>query len=342
MEQASKSTANPPPKSGLMGQLTLHYGLYLLLAVGVLLIVFGLFSRQLGLMSTITTAFMFVILAQGWNILGGYGGYLNLGMAVFFGLGAYTTGILFGYEVPFYVAVPAAGLVAVFFGVIIGLPSLRLRGPYFSILTLIIGFLVQTIALNAKITRGALGIFVDLPPFEPRAIEQTFYFTYLVLMIIAVWVVYKVEHSKFGYALVAIREDEEAASVLGVRTTLVKMNAFLMGAFMAGIVGGIYAYRIGYFEPFGIFSLTLSINVVLMTIVGGSGTWQGPLIGVPLITFIAEVLRIGITRIEFFGTGIPTEFNRVIFGLILVLVAMFAQQGIMGLFRRVRSRRFTV
>ncbi len=225
---------------------------------------------------------------------------------------------------------------------IIGLPSLRLRGPYFTILTLIIGFLVQTLALNAKITRGALGIFVDQPPFGPQAIEQTFYFSYLILMIVAVWVVYKIEHSKFGYALVAIREDEEAAAVLGVRTTWVKMMAFLAGAFMAGIVGGIYAYRIGYFEPFGIFSLTLSINVVLMTIVGGSGTWQGPLIGVPLITLISEVLRVGITRVQLFGTGIPSEFNRVIFGLILVLVAMFAQQGVMGLFKKVRSRRFTV
>ena len=312
MEQASKATAKT-------GRLNVHYGHYLILTAAVLLIAFGVFSKQLGLMSTITTAFMFVILAQGWNILGGYGGYLNLGMAVFFGLGAYTTGILHGYELPFYVAIPVAGLMAVIFGIIIGLPSLRLRGPYFTILTLIIGFLVQTLA-----------------------IEQTFYFTYLVLMIIAVWAVYKIEHSKFGYALVAIREDEEAAAVLGVRTTWVKMNAFLMGAFMAGIVGGIYAYRIGYFEPLGIFSLTLSINVVLMTVVGGSGTWPGPLIGVPLITLIAEVLRVGITRVQLFGTGIPTEFNRVIFGLILVLVAMFAQQGVMGLFRRGRSRRFSV
>jgi branched-chain amino acid transport system permease protein len=240
------------------------------------------------------------------------------------------------------VAVPAAGLVVVIFGVIIGLPSLRLRGPYFTILTLIVGFLVQTLALNTKITRGAMGIFVDPPPFAPRAIEQTFYFSYLALMVLATLVVYKIEHAKFGYALVAIREDEEAAAVLGVRTTWVKMMAFLAGAFMAGLVGGIYAYRISYIEPFGIFSLTLSINVVLMTIVGGSGTWQGPLIGVPLITLISELLRVGVTRIELFGTGIPSEFNRIVFGLILVIVALFAQQGIMGLFRRVRSRRFTV
>lgn len=341
MDQVSETTSQTTTKSNLMTYLA-RFGPYLAIAGLGLLVLFGLSVEQLGLMSTITTVFMFVILAEGWNILGGYGGYLNLGMSVFFGLGAYTTGILFGYGVPFYFAVPAAGLVAVLFGIIIGLPSLRLRGPYFTILTLIIGFLVQTLALNAKITRGALGIFVDQPPFGPRAIEQTFYFSYLILMVISVWVVYRIENSKFGYALVAIREDEEAAAVLGVRTTWVKMMAFLIGALMAGIVGGIFAYRISYIEPFGIFSLTLSINVVLMTIVGGSGTWQGPLIGVPLITLISELLRVGITRVELFGTGIPSEFNRVIFGFILVLVAMFAQDGVMGLFKQVRSRRFTV
>lgn len=341
MSQASTSTSGVISGTNLIDLLTGYHPIWATVGV-VMLVLFGLFFRGLGLVSTITTTFMFVILAQGWNILGGYGGYLNLGMAVFFGLGAYTTGILFNYELPFYVTVPAAGVVAIIFGVIIGLPSLRLRGPYFTILTLIIGFLVQTLALNAKITRGAMGIFVDPPSFTPRAIEQTFYFSYLTLMVLSMLAVYKIEHSKFGYALVAIREDEEAAAVLGVRTTWVKMMAFLLGAFMAGVVGGIYSYRISYIEPFGIFSLTLSINVVLMTIVGGSGTWQGPLIGVPLITLIAEVLRVGITRIELFGTGIPSELNRVIFGLILVVVAMFAQQGIMGLFRRVRSRRFTV
>ncbi|MDX1522500.1 MAG: branched-chain amino acid ABC transporter permease [Anaerolineae bacterium] len=320
-----------------------RYRLPLLLMGLAALVIFGLSVSRLGLLSTITTIFMFVILAEAWNILGGYAGYLNLGMSVFFGLGAYTTAILASnYGIPFYIAIVAAGLVAVLFAAIIGLPSLRLRGAYFTILTLIIGFLVQTLALNAKITKGAIGIFLPAVPLAPRATEQLFYFVYLVLMIVAVFVVYKIEYSKFGYALVAIREDEEAAAVLGVRTTWLKMMALLIGALMAGIVGGIFSYRISYIEPIGTFSLTLSINVVLMTVVGGSGRWQGPLIGVPLIMLIAEVLRINISRVELFGTSLPTEVNRVVFGLILVFVALYAQQGIMGLFRRVRSRRFSV
>ncbi len=338
------TTAKPKSKRGTPPTLLEQpVQLSLMIAGIIALVLIGLFLPGLGLMSTVTTIFTFIILAQGWNILGGYGGYLNLGMAVFFGLGAYTTAIMVNRElIPPIIAVPLAGVVGTAFALLIGLPSLRLRGPYFTILTLIIGFLVQQLVLNADFTRGALGILIDPLPLQPRGIEQVFYFTYLVLMIASVYLVYRIENSKFGYALVAIREDEEAAAVLGVKTTQVKMYAFMLGAFMGGMVGGIHSYRIGYVEPLGIFSLTLSINVVLMTVVGGSGTWQGPLIGVPLITLISEVLRVGITRIDRFGISIPLETNRVVFGIILVLVALFAQQGIMGLFKRVRSRRFSV
>lgn len=321
-----------------------HRYRYALAGAGTLaLILFGLFVDQLGIVTTVTTIFLFVILAQAWNILGGYGGYLNLGMAAFYGIGAYGSAVAAtSWGLPFYVAVLLGGAVSLLFGLLIGIPTLRLQGPYFTILTLIIGFLVQVLALNADITRGAMGLFIETPPFTPRVNEQVFYFVYLALMLASIVLVYFIENSKFGFALVAIREDEEAAAVLGVRTALVKMAALLIGAFMAGIVGGIFSFRIGYIEPFGLFSLTLSINVVLMTVVGGSGTWLGPLIGVPLISLIAEFLRIGITRFDLFGSGVPTEFNRVIFGVILVLVAMYAQSGIVGLFKRVRKRQFTV
>jgi branched-chain amino acid transport system permease protein len=112
------------------------------------------------------------------------------------------------------------------------------------------------------------------------------------------------------------------------------MIAFLGGSALAGVAGAIYSYRIGYIEPSSTFSLTLSINVVLMTIVGGAGRWQGPLVGVPAILLLAEFLRVAVTRFEVFGTGIPTELNRVVFGAILIVVAMFARRGIVGVFER--------
>ena len=307
------------------------------------LVVVGLRSQGLGLLSTLTTVFMYVVLAQGWNLLGGYAGYLNLGMAVFFGLGAYTTAILhYHYGMAPLAGVPAAALVACLGAAAVGIPTLRVRGSYFAILTMILGFLAQVLALNARITRGALGIYLSTLPWDRRTVEQAFYFMFLALAVAATWLVARVESSRFGYALVAVREDEDAAQVLGVRTTQVKMAALLLGALLAGAAGGVYAQRIGYLEPAGTFSLDISIDVVLMTLVGGAGTWQGPVIGVPLVMLLAESLRVGVAQLALFGSRVPNEFNRVVLGVVLILIALYARHGVMGLVRPVRGRRLTV
>lgn len=308
-----------------------------------LLSLFGLVSTDLGLLSILTTAFAFVVLAQAWNLLGGYGGYLNLGMAAFFGIGAYTAGVLFdslGWN-PFATAV-IAGLVSAIYGALIGLPTLRLRGPYFAILTLVLTFVVQLFVLNAGFTRGARGIFFDVLPLTPRESEQLFYFIFLGLAALSVLLAWKVERSKFGFALVSVREDEEAAELLGIKTTRIKMQALLIGAFMAGVVGAIFAQRLVYIEPDSIFSINTSIDVVLMTIVGGAGFWLGPVIGVPLIILVSQMLRVGVTRVEIFGASVPSEFNRLVLGVILIVVASYARRGIMGLFVKARGRRLGV
>jgi len=307
-----------------------------LVALGVV----GLTVEALGLLSALTNVFLFVALAQAWNLLGGYAGYLNLGMAVFFGVGAYTTGILahqLGWS-PFATA-PLAGVVAALWAAAVGVPSLRVRGAYFAILTMILGFLVQSLAYNAALTRGAMGIYVTPLPWGRRAVEQVFYFLFLGLAALATWGVARIERSTFGWALVAVREDEDAAEVLGVRTTRVKMAALLLGALLAGVAGGLYTQRIGYIEPTGTFSLDISIDVVLMTMVGGAGTWQGPVLGVPLVMLVAEALRVGVTKVAVFGTRVPVEFNRVIFGLVLIVIALWAREGLMGLLRPRRARR---
>jgi branched-chain amino acid transport system permease protein len=287
---------------------------------------------------------MYIMLAQAWNILGGYAGYINFGLAAFYGVGAYSSAILaskFGFSG--LVTVPLAGVITVIFALIIGVPSLRLRGPYFAILTLIIGFLTQALVFNLGfLTSGANGIFLKPLPFDSRSTEQIFFFVFLTLMVLTVITVYFIQHSKFGYALIAIREDEDPAEVLGVRTTDLKIRALLIGAFIAGVAGGIQAFRLSYIEPQGIFALEISIDVVLMTLVGGLGTWQGPLIGVPLVQLTAQLLRTGVTQLSIFGPTIPNEFNRVVFGIILVLIALYARDGVMGIFRKVRGRKFTV
>lgn len=308
-----------------------------------LLVAAGIFIAELGFLSLLTNILIFVALAQAWNILGGYGGYLNFGMAAFFGIGAYTTGVLvFQLSWQPLLTVPVAGIAAALFALLIGYPTLRVRGAYFAILTLLITFVVQLAVFNIPFTRGAMGIYITPPPVSPRIREQIFYFSFLALALLATFLVRWIDRSRLGAALVAIREDEDAAVVLGIRAPQLKMAAFAVGAAIAGIAGSLHGYRLAYVEPIGLFSLDISIDVVLMTFIGGAGTWLGPILGVPLVMMLAEVLRVGVTRLEVFGSRVPNEANRLILGVVLVLVALYARDGIMGLFKRVRRRQLTV
>jgi branched-chain amino acid transport system permease protein len=281
-------------------------------------------------LSTLGTVFLYVTLTQAWNILGGYGGYLNFGMVTFFGIGAYASAILhhyYGFS-PFLTA-PVAGLAAAVAGLLIGIPTLRLRGAYFALVTMIITFAVQILALDAPVTQGALGIYMPRLPLTPLGVERLFYFVFLGLAVLVTALVYAIQHSNIGWALVAIREDEDAAEIVGVRTIEVKWAANALACFIAGVVGGLYAQRIAYVEPIATFSFDTSLNVVLMAVIGGPGTWQGPLIGAPLVLLVADMLRVTFT----------SEVNRVIFSLVVILIALFIPGGVMGALRRWRKRR---
>jgi branched-chain amino acid transport system permease protein len=294
------------------------------------LVLYGLFGTQLFWFSTLGTVFLYVVLTQAWNILGGYGGYLNFGMVMFFGVGAYATGILFHYFglSPFLTA-PLGGLAAAAAGFVIGIPTLRIRGAYFALVTMIITFAVQILVLNLTVTQGALGIYMQPLPLKPIAVERLFYFLFLGIAVLVTTLVYLIEHSNLGWALIAIREDEDAAEIIGVRTTEVKWLANALAAFIAGLVGGLYAQRILYIEPSGTFAFDISLNVVLMAIIGGAGTWQGPLIGAPLVLLVADALRVTFT----------SEVNRVIFSVIVILIALFLPGGVMGALARWRRWR---
>lgn len=304
------------------------------------LVLVGLLVDDLSLLSLLTTVFMLMTMAQAWNILGGYAGYLNLGTAAFFGIGAYGSAIMdTSFRASPFLAVAVAGPVAAGFALLIAGPSLRVRGPYFAILTLIVTFVVRALVFNLPITRGALGIFVRPFPFDPRTTEQIFYLTFLALALGVALLVRTLEQSRLGVALVAIREDEDAAEVLGVRTTRIKTLAFVAGAFLMGLCGGLHAYKLAYVEPFGVFAIDLSIDVLLATVVGGAGTWVGPLVGVPLVEISAEILRVGITHIDLFGQRVPIELNRIVFGSVLITLALLNPNGIVGLVRRSRVKR---
>ncbi|HEX5777251.1 MAG TPA: branched-chain amino acid ABC transporter permease [Xanthobacteraceae bacterium] len=300
------------------------------IAVLVALVLYGLIGTRLFYLSTLGTVFMYIVLTQAWNILGGYGGYLNFGMVTFFGTGAYASAILFHYFglSPFLTA-PLAGLTAAIAGLLIGIPTLRLRGAYFALVTMIITFAVQILVLNLPWTQGALGIYMQPIGLTPLGVERLFYFLFLGLAAAVTALVYAIERSNMGWALVAIREDEDAAEIVGVKTIEVKWIANAIACFIAGVVGGLYAQRIMYLEPFGTFSFDISLNTVLMAVIGGAGAWQGPLIGAPVVLLVADTLRVTFT----------SEVNRAIFSIVVIVIALFVPGGVMGLIHRWRRKK---
>jgi branched-chain amino acid transport system permease protein len=293
------------------------------------LVLYGALGTKQAILSLLGTVFLYVALTQAWNILGGYGGYLNFGTATFFGVGAYTTGVLFHhYGLSPFLTAPLAGLVAAFLGIVVGIPTLRLRGAYFAIVTMIITFAVQIVVLDSSFTQGPMGIFLPPLKLSPLALERLFFFVFLGTAVAVTLLVYTIENSNFGWALVAIREDEDAAEVIGVKTTRIKYLANAIATFIIGVLGGLYAQRIMYIDPTGAFSFDVSLNVVLMAVIGGAGTWQGPLIAAPLILVVADMLRVTFT----------SEVNRVIFSIVMILIALYLPHGAMGFATSLRQK----
>lgn len=300
---------------------------------------FAISSRAI--LSTLTTLFMFMVLSQAWNILGGYGGYLNLGFGAFFGVGAYAVAILeYNFDTPLPLALVVSALVAALFALVIGFPTLRVRGVYFAIITLILAFLVQRLAFNLPFTRGAVGIYLDPIASDSGTAIRIFYFVFLGMAVLTTLGVRWMERSRFGFALVAIREDEDAANNLGVRTTSLKVWGLVVGAVIAGVCGGLFAKRITFIDPDAAFPLANSVDPVLMAFFGGAGTWLGPVLGAPLVVLLGEFLRVTFGGLGIFGrTGIPAEIARLAFGVILMIVALGARRGLMGLFQPRKGRR---
>lgn len=228
----------------------------------------------------ITEAIMWIGLAITWDLLAGYTGFLNFGHGVFFGVGAYTTAILMmqaGW--PFPLALLIGGLLTGIMALIVGLPTLRLRGAYFAIAMWAFGRAFQQLALVLDITGGPDGM--RLPPF----LNPQFFF-YLMLGIVAVtffllW--FLLVRAPFGLKVKAIREDESGAMALGLNPTLIKVQSFILSAIPPGVIGGVYAYWITYIDPASVFGDIVTDQAVVMAVFGGLGTLIGPAIGAVLI-----------------------------------------------------------
>ena len=264
---------------------------------------------------------MWVALTQSWVVLSGFTGYVSLGHAVFYGIGGYVT-VLTWQALPLPVAVALGGAAAALFALVIGYPVLRVRGPYFVILTFGLAELVKYVVINIEAALGKFGRLMLGAPGLP-----TLYWSMLGLAAAASLLVLLVGRSRFGAGLRAIREDEPAAETAGVPTARYKLVAFTLSGLVPGMVGGLAALRSGYFEPQQIFSPTLSFTVVAMAMIGGSDTVRGATMGAAFLVLLSELL----------WANLP-ELYMILLGLLLIGFVLFAPGGLDELLRRSATR----
>ncbi|MFP6870612.1 MAG: branched-chain amino acid ABC transporter permease [Nitrospinota bacterium] len=260
--------------------------------------------------------FMYIAMSAGWNLISGYTGYVSLGHAVFFGVGAYAGALLISRAgLHWLPAAIAGGAVAVFLAVPVGILCLRLRGPYFAIFMLGLNELMSIFAsIFEDFTGGAEGISL---PLVTHIIP--IYFGMAALALTAIGVTFWLDSSRFGLRLLSIREDEIAADTLGTDTSRYKLLAFLLSAFFPGAAGAMYAWYISYIDPETVFDILFSIQMVIMCILGGRGTPLGPVIGVVTLYLISELT----------WANFP-HFHQFISGILIVLILLFAPRGIIG------------
>jgi branched-chain amino acid transport system permease protein len=269
--------------------------------------------------------FHWVVLATSWNILSGYSGYFSFGHGAFFGLGIYTTAVLSGkFDWPFLYTLPFAALVPALFGVGLGAIVFRLRslrGELFGLLTLAVTFVIATIILNTPIDGGP-GVYlsaVPIPNLGPSP-SATFYLLALALAVLCVWVAYYIYCNRLGSGLFAIHDDEDVAEVQGVPTLRFKLQALAISCAFAGVAGGVHALFVSYVTVSEVFNIVVPLNVVLMSVLGGSRHWLGPAVGATAITALLYAFTAG----DFAVVGRATV------GLTLVLVILFMPEGILG------------
>ncbi len=276
--------------------------------------------------------FVHIVLAQSWNLVAGYAGQISLSQHAFFGIGGYTTALLatrWLSEENFYFnpfAMLAAGVVAALFAVAIGFPLLsKLAGDYFALGTLGFGEIVRVVLVKGgKLTGGSFGIAMSPEPFETLAPH---YWVGLGLAVLATGAVWMIARSRFGLALMAVREDPMASAASGVNVLRYKVLAFAAGAFLAGIAGSLYAYYVFSVSPVGFLNLNWTLYPILMCVMGGSGTVFGPVIGAFLMTAVFSAATL------WFPSAHP-----ILSGAMIILVMIFMPNGILRM-RVARSRR---
>jgi branched-chain amino acid transport system permease protein len=327
---------------------------YILVAISLAILPFAIdagFGRTW--VRIIDFALIYVMLALGLNIVVGFAGLLDLGYVAFYAVGAYTWALLaspqFGLHLPFWLILPIGAGVAAFFGVLLGTPTLRLRGDYLAIVTLGFGEIIRIFLNNldhpVNITNGPVGIN-KIDPIRIAGLDMTrtheflglefsgthlYYYMLLGLVMLTIFICIRLEDSRVGRAWIAIREDEVAAQSMGINTRNIKLLAFAMGATFGGVAGGLFASFQGFVSPES-FILLESVMVLCMVVLGGMGHVAGVVLGALLLAVLPEVLRSTASPIQqqLFGKVLvdPESLRMLLFGLALILVMLIRPTGL--------------
>uniref|UniRef100_A0A831U4Z6 Branched-chain amino acid ABC transporter permease n=1 Tax=Geobacter metallireducens TaxID=28232 RepID=A0A831U4Z6_GEOME len=307
--------------------------------------------------------FLATIQGEAWNLIGGYTGQYSVGHAAYFGAGAYTTMTLLQFkQIPPWYGVLAGIAVALVVSLIIGSICFRLRGPYFVLASIAVAEIMRLSAMNLKdVTNGAEGILItEIPPFKLGDTVITdfmtkvpFYYIGLVIAILTILVTWLVQHSKLGYYFQAIREDQDAAHSLGISLSLYKNIALALSAVFTSIAGSFYGIYIGFIDPPTVLALDISVQIVLICIIGGIGTIWGPVVGALVLVPLSEALRSNLIAQGIFKLGLASEESGVgiflkehlahahalIYGILVVVVILFMQDGVLGWVRKLAMRK---
>jgi branched-chain amino acid transport system permease protein len=299
---------------------------WFLVAAALLYALYPYYTNDVGLRESLLLAAVYIILASNLNLMIGYAGYVNFGNIVFFGLGGYV-GLYLVTALHWHViaAVLVGGVAVSALALLFGLGILRLRGAFFALATIGVNQAIQQLVVNFEPWGGATGIYLSLDAYGTLGGPmQALWTTYLLIVAVtatSLLASYAIRHSKFGLGLLAIGQNEDAASVLGVPTPLYKAMVYSASAFLPAVAGGLYFFKSGIIEPSSAFSLQTSIEAIVMVMLGGSGTILGPALG----AFLYEELRGFLLTAQSFS-----QFQLVIAGALLLLIVQFVPGGLLG------------
>ena len=298
-------------------------GRALVLVAAVGLLAFPLVNDDVYYQNMIILSLVFAIGASGLNTISGFAGYISLGQGAFVGLGGYTIGVL-TTKLPDsnpWLWVPVAGVVTAVVALVLGLVSLRSRGPAFVIITVAFLFLVQVIAVNTKsLTNGTNGLTLPLPDWDFEVFNGPFYYSLVGILALQLLMTWWIMRSKLGMGLVAIREDESKAATIGINLPTEKIIAFMASAVFVGMAGAVYGYYLTFIDPRGMFSILVSVQLVLSMLIGGKATLWGPVVGAFFVEWLNE------TANNEWGGG---NIRLFLFGGLLVAVVIFLPKGIL-------------